>query len=342
MNIFGFKTWSRLHEDDSMPNDIVKPEIPKKSKQSVSQEEAVNHFRDVLTGVGKNGTFALSTHPDSNGNISPDLKLNNKVHVEIKGTRLRGKIDGPKKRPQTPDGIRISHRHHDVIEGSGGNSGLPDLRAFQLAGMLKKKQKLNSDGSIKYTGRLSNPSWEVYNHIRENHYNDLPVFQSSTHFYNHFNQPQNKKEYQNITNMWWNTGNKGRPMFIKSHAHVIATSHGQLIRTEKDPQLDLSDTLSEHGMGSVSENLNDYHPVGGFDAQYHANGTIRTMHTRRNISATTKQKDTRQENKDTQTKNKQAIQTEPEEQQPEELTPQQIIKGINSGAVQLIKQAGLI
>lgn len=30
MNIFGFKTWSRLHEDDSMPNDIVKPETRKK------------------------------------------------------------------------------------------------------------------------------------------------------------------------------------------------------------------------------------------------------------------------------------------------------------------------
>lgn len=30
MNIFGFKTWSRLHEDDSMPNDTVKPETRKK------------------------------------------------------------------------------------------------------------------------------------------------------------------------------------------------------------------------------------------------------------------------------------------------------------------------
>ena len=264
-----FKTWLRLHEDkniSSLPEEL-KPE-----------DIAQQHFKGVLGD-------SLEIHRANKKNKKSDATLSSSsgkhvpIDVEIKHSAIRLQNN----KPRSSD-FRINHRITDIIRGSSSGGKEKDLTTQDLALMLKKKE------GVKRT--LSDPSWQVFDHIKKNtdlQHDELQKrFKNKQEFDEHYSDPVNLKNYRGLIKHWWKTGNNGKPLSIDPHSHVIVVyPKGHIIRTNKKHpnEKNFNQILSEHGLGEISEHQKEQ-VYGGFEAEFRSEengGGLKTSSTRWNI-----------------------------------------------------------
>ena len=267
-----FKTWLRLHEDKNMSS------LPEELKP---EEIAQQHFKSFLgdsleiheANKKKKKSDATLSSSSSSGKHVP-------IDVEIKHSLIRYLKDGIT--PRSAD-FRINHRITDIIRGSSGG-GKKDLTTQDLALMLKKKE------GVKRT--LSDPSMEVFDHIKKNtglkHDELQKKFKNVADFDDHYSDPVNLKNYRKLIKHWWKTGRNGKPLSIDPHSHVIVVyPKGHIIRTNKKHtnEKNFNEILSEHGLGEISERQKEQ-VYGGFEAEFRSEekgGGLKTSSTRWSI-----------------------------------------------------------
>jgi hypothetical protein len=261
----------------------------------------------------------------------------NPIDVEIKHSAIRYQKNGT---PRTSDSFRINHRITDIIRGSGGKK--EDLTTKDLALMLKEKK------GVKRT--LSDPSWQVFDHIQKNtdlNHDELKkTFKDDQKFDKHYSDPVNLKNYRKLIKHWWKTGHKGKPLSIDPHSHVIVIyPKGHIIRTNKKHkhEKNFNEILSKHRLGEISEHQKEQ-VYGGFEAEFRPNGGgLKTSSTRWNIGKpdhlASKDELDKEKRKE---KGKERLKVIKSNREKNYNTQIKKIKSINSGAVELAKQSGLI
>ena len=166
-----FKTWLRLHEAEEQA------ELEKKSSQSINAKKHVNAIEDVIKDNGyKNYKISESTHADPTTRIvEPDLTLGKhrddpKTHTRVELKSVSNTKSG------NPQQIKITHRLDDLLVGSHKDT-LKDLTVKNLEDLLTQNLKRKNGKIVLVNGKrmessnkyLSTPSYEVYEHIRDNH-----------------------------------------------------------------------------------------------------------------------------------------------------------------------------
>lgn len=280
-----FKTWLRLHEAEEQA------ELEKMSPQSINAKKHVNAIEDVIKDNGyKNYKISESTTPDPTTHIvEPDLTLGK--HRDDPETHTRVELKSVSLKAGNPQQIKITHRLDDLLVGSHKDP-LKDLTVAGLENLLKRDFKRNKKGKIvrvngqrmeSLNKRLSTPSYEVYEHIRDNHpmgeigeneesrldeligkkFKDKDKFDSYFFDNNRF-----REKWTDVSTEFW--GSIKTPM----NFDVIATSLGHVICKHKKGSLEYNRALQDCiDAGLVKEDgdftdftddIEDYNVRGGF------------------------------------------------------------------------------
>lgn len=277
-----FKTWLRLHEAEEQA------ELEKMSPQSINSDKHIDAIEDVIKDNGyKNYKISRSTHADLNGNVEPDLTLGKhrddpKTHTRVELKSVSNTKSG------NPQQIKITHRLHDLLVGSHKDP-LKDLTVKGLENLLKPDFKRTKKGRIvsvdgqrmeSLNKRLSTPSYEVYEHIRDNHpmgeigenrksrLDELigKKFKDKEEFNRYFfDNNRFREKWTDVSTEFW--GSIKTPM----NFDVITTSLGHVICKHKKDSLEYNRALQDcidAGLiqkdGTFTDDIEDYNVRGGF------------------------------------------------------------------------------
>ncbi len=286
-----FKTWLRLHEAEEQT------ELEKMSPQSINADKHVNAIEDVIKDNGyKNYKISTSTTADpKSGIVEPDLTLGK--HREDSETHTRVELKSVSLKSGNPQQIKITHRQGDLLVGSHKDpskdltvAGLEDLLKFNWKrknGKIVSVNGVRMESPNKY---LTTPSYEVYEHIRDNHpMGEIRVgeigenresrldeligkkFKDKEEFNRYFFLRRTKKvrkKWKDVSTEFW--GSIKTPM----NFDVLATSLGHVMCKHKkgSPEYNraLQDCIDaglveegEEG-GDFTDDIEDYNVRGGF------------------------------------------------------------------------------
>lgn len=283
-----FKTWLRLHEAEEQA------ELEKMSSQSINSDKHIDAIEDVIKDNGyKNYKISRSTHADPTTHIvEPDLTLGKhrddpKTHTRVELKSVSNTNSG------NPQQIKITHRLDDLLVGSHKDPS-KDLTVAGLENLLKPDFKRKNGRIVKDANNqrmessnkyLSTPSYEVYEHIRDNHpMGEIRVgengenresrldeligkkFKDKEEFNRYFfDNNRFRKKWKDVSTEFW--GSIKTPM----NFDVITTSLGHVICKHKKDSPEYNRALQDcidAGLipkdGTFTDDIEDYNVRGGF------------------------------------------------------------------------------
>ena len=278
-----FKTWLRLHEAEEQA------ELEKMSPQSINAKKHVNAIEDVIKDNGyKNYKTSESTTADPITHIvEPDLTLGK--HRDDPETHTRVELKSVSLKAGNPQQIKITHRQGDLLVGSHKDPS-KDLTVKNLEDLLTQNWKRKNGKIVLVNGKrmqssnkyLTTPSYEVYEHIRNNHpmgeigenresrLDELigKKFKDKDEFNRYFFLRRTKrvrKKWKDVSTEFW--GSIKTPM----NFDVITTSLGHVICKHKKDSPEYNRALQDcidAGLipkgNTFTDDIEDYNVRGGF------------------------------------------------------------------------------